>query len=281
MPVLEVFQSMWAMERRRPDELEWSPEEKVAMIAEAGYDGVDVVSSDPIAANIGPLLRKAGLAATVTAFPKAVDDLQPAIELAQSLEARRLNIIGQVYPFTVEDGARYVRAWLEAGARAGLPVTIETHRDCITTDMLYTLQLMDAVPEMRLCADLSHFVVAREFSWPIQDEVHALIQKVMDRSDAFQGRIASREQIQLQISFPQHQKWFELFQGWWRRGFQSWRKRASTNDRLNFLCELGPKEYAITGADGYELSDRWAEALVIKDRARAIWAALDAETARG
>ena len=39
------------------------------------------------------------------------------------------------------------------------------------------------------------------------------------------------------------------------------------------------KEYAITGPDGYEQSDRWEEALVIKNRVRAIWAKLGAEDA--
>ena len=141
MQTLEVFQSMWAMERRRPDGLEWSLEEKLEMIAAAGYDGVDVVASDPIAGRIGPLLDRHGLAATVTAFPKSVPDLEPAIGLARDLAARHLNIIGQVYPFTVEAGAAYVHGWLRLCETAELPVTIETHRDAITTDLLYTLQL--------------------------------------------------------------------------------------------------------------------------------------------
>ncbi|MEX0810114.1 MAG: sugar phosphate isomerase/epimerase [Dongiaceae bacterium] len=277
MPVLEVFQSLWAMERRRPDGKEWSLDEKVEMIAEAGYDGIDVVHGDPNGKGIEKLLARFGLAATITAFPKGIDDLKPAIAQAKDFGVRHLNIIGQVFPFTVAEGARFVNGWLDLCERADMPVTIETHRDCLTTDMLYTLQLMEAVPQMRLCADLSHFVVGREFSWPISDTVHNQIQSVLDRADAFQGRVASREQIQIQISFPQHRDWFELFQLWWRRGFISWRGRAGANDRLNFLCELGPKEYAITGADGYELSDRWQEALAIKERVRAIWSELDAE----
>jgi hypothetical protein len=277
MQTLEVFQSMWAMERRRPDGLEWSLEEKLEMIAAAGYDGVDVVASDPIAGRIGPLLDRYGLAATVTAFPKSVPDLEPAIGLARDLAARHLNIIGQVYPFTVEAGAAYVHGWLRLCETAGMPVTIETHRDAITTDLLYTLQLMDAVPEMRLSADLSHFVVAREFGWPISDEVRAQITLVLQRADAFQGRVASREQVQLPIGFPQHRDWFEVFLGWWEEGFRLWRNRAAKDARLNFLCELGPKEYAITGADGFELSDRWQDALTIKARIAEIWAGLEAD----
>lgn len=277
MQTLEVFQSMWAMERRRPDGLEWSLEEKLEMIAAASYDGVDVVASDPIAGRIGPLLDRHDLAATVTTFPKSVPDLEPAIGLARDLGARHLNIIGQVYPFTIAAGADFVRGWLKLCETADLPVTIETHRDAITTDLLYTLQLMEAVPEMRLSADLSHFVVAREFGWPISDEVRAQITRVLQRADAFQGRVASREQVQLPISFPQHRDWFDLFLGWWEEGFRLWRARAEEDARLSFLCELRPKEYAITGADGLELSDRWQEALTIKGRVAEIWAGLETD----
>jgi hypothetical protein len=207
----------------------------------------------------------------VTAFPKAADDLGSAIEEAVENRARHLNIIGNVYPMTVEEGARIVNRWLDDCQRAGISVTIETHRDAITTDLLYTLQLMDAVPRMRLTADLSHFVVAREFALPISSEVEMQIERVLDRAEGFQGRIASREQIQIPIGFPQSRRWVELFEGWWRRGFRSWRRRSGPDAQLNFLCELGPPEYAITGADGWELSDRWQETLQIRDRARAIW----------
>ena len=37
---LAVLQSLWAMERRHTDGVERSLEENVAMIAEAGFDGV-------------------------------------------------------------------------------------------------------------------------------------------------------------------------------------------------------------------------------------------------
>jgi hypothetical protein len=155
-----------------------------------------------------------------------------------------------------------------------MPLTIETHRDCITTDMLYTLQLMQAVPGMELCADLSHFVVGREFKWPITGAVQSQIESVLNRSKSFQGRVASREQIQLQISFAHHREWFDQFVEWWAYGFRSWKRRHADDAVLNFLCELGPREYAMTGADGEELSDRWQEALMIRDRVRQIWSDL-------
>ncbi len=42
-------------------------------------------------------------------------------------------------------------------------------------------------------------------------------------------------------------------------------------DRGIFVCELGPPEYAMTGPDGVEMSNRWDEAQVIKRWVREIW----------
>src|SRR5437588_334729 len=118
MPKLEVFQSLWAMELRRPDGRERSHEESFEMVEAEGVE-----------------------------------------------------------------------------------IQFETHRNCITNDLFTTLLLLDAVPEMRLCADLSHYLVDREFWYPIAPENHALIRRILERADSFQGRVSSREQIQVQISF--------------------------------------------------------------------------------
>ena len=271
MQKIEVFQSLWAMMQRPADAIEMALPEQMRKIAAAGFDGIDIVYGDYAENELAVLLSQHGLACTVTGFPKSVEGLRPSLELAVNLEARHLNIIGQVYPFSVDEGAKYIRGWLDMCDRAGMPVTVETHRDCITTDMLYCLQLLDAVPQMNLCADLSHYVVGREFGWPISDQVHSQVEAILDRSSSFQGRIASREQIQLQISFAQRAEWFDLFAEWWAYGFKSWKARSDEDAVLNFLCELGPREYAMTGADGEELSDRWQEALNIRDRVLQIW----------
>jgi hypothetical protein len=120
-----------------------------------------------------------------------------------------------------------------------------------------------------MCADLSHYVVDREFWFPISERDLGLISRVLQRSDSFQGRVASRQQIQLQLDFPQHQKWVKLFKNWWREGLNDWRQRSSGD--CIFLCELGPPEYAMTGPDGIEMSNRWEEGLQIKSWVERIW----------
>lgn len=275
---LEVFQSIWAMERRRPDGAEWSLEEQVAMVADAGFDGMDIYTFAPDKSRTAKrLLDDRGLGCTVCAFPKSVEGFQADIDMALELGGRHLNIIVQIYPMTVDEGVDILGRMLEMGARSGMRVIVETHRDCITTDMLYTLQLMEQLPHMEMCADLSHFVVAREFTWPVPNRDEAWIQQVLDRSIAFQGRVASREQVQVALDFPQHQGWVGKFRQWWEDGMRKWRHRMPEDATLNFLVELGPPPYGITGRDGYELSDRWQEAQTIMAWVRESWAKLETE----
>jgi hypothetical protein len=279
---LEVFQSIWAMERRRPDGAEWSLEEQVAMVADAGFDGMDIYTFAPEKSRAAKrLLDDRGLACTVCAFPKSVETFQADIDMALELGGRHLNIIVQIYPMTVAEGVDILGRMLEMGEKAGMPILVETHRDCITTDMLYTLQLMEQLPHMEMCADLSHFVVAREFTWPVPERDEAWIQQVLDRSVAFQGRVASREQVQVALDFPQHQGWVGKFRQWWEDGMRKWRARMPQDATLNFLVELGPPPYGITGRDGYELSDRWQEAQVIMGWVRESWARLEKEGKSG
>ncbi|MEQ8441175.1 MAG: sugar phosphate isomerase/epimerase [Alphaproteobacteria bacterium] len=273
---LEVYQSRWAMELRRPDGLERSDEEAFEMVAQAGFDGMalDLGASDMVAARATlPYFERHGLGCMINAFPTTIDGLQPVLDMAKDFNASYVNIIGQVMPFTVDEGAGVIRQWMDMADRAQVPILFETHRNCITNDLYYMLQLMDAVPDMPVCADLSHYIVDREFWFPLSDHDQSLIRRILERADSFQGRVAGREQVQLQIDFPQHKKWVDQFRAWWAEGFAHWKKRHGPDDTLIFLTELGPPEYAITGADGFELSDRWLESLTIKGWVEEIWKA--------
>jgi hypothetical protein len=206
----------------------------------------------------------------VTAFPKTIEDLRPALRLAHDVAAPFVVIVGQVMPLRVAEMAEVIRAWLRVADEERMPVQFETHRNCITNDLFNTLLLLDEVPEMVLSADLSHYVVDREMPCPPTPALQAHIETVLRRAGSFQGRVAARGQIQVALDFPQNAKWLRLFLDWWEFGLREYAVRAPGQDAV-FLCELGPPDYAITGADGRELSDRWEEALALREHARAIW----------
>ncbi len=60
---------------------------------------------------------------------------------------------------------------------------------------------------------------------------------------------------------------------------RAWRSRNANDATLIFLCELGPPPYAMTDCNRRELSDRWEEALQIRDWVRDIWRELEQEEA--
>jgi hypothetical protein len=279
MQKLEIFQSMWAMELRRPDGKERSVEECFETVAAAGFAGmgIDLVAKTDLrhARKLEHLYERHGLGCSINAFPNTIEELRPVLHMAKDFDARFVNIIGRVMPISIAEMVPVVRAWITMAAEEGVAVHFETHRNCITNDLFTNLQLLDAIPELTLCADLSHMLVDREFWYPISSENQAFIHRLLERSACFQGRVASREQIQVQLSFPQHKKWFDVFADWWEEGFRLWRQRSDADAALNFLCELGPAEYAMTGADGFELSDRWEEALTMRRRVESIWANLE------
>jgi hypothetical protein len=278
MQQLRVLQSLWAMERRRPDGAEWTLATQLEMIRDAGFDGAGVRFVDPVfAREVTGFLRAHGMIWQAQCYPQSVDALKPVLELVAELGADHVNLQPDIRPLRLEPCIALLEGWRRLAAEAGVAVHVETHRDRMTTDLFFTLQLLECFPDLRLTADVSHYVVGREFAWPISDENHALMHRILDNSWGIHGRVASREQIQVQLGFPQHQGWVDLFMGWWEYAIRSWRGRAEPDAVLTFLCELGPPTYAITGADGYELSDRWQEAIAMKDMIRALWDRIAAE----
>ena len=272
MQRLLVYQSLWAMEQRRPDGFEWSLDQKLDMIRAAGFDGAGVRFFDrAYAREVTQRLKGWGLTWQAQCYPRTVDDLKPILEHVAEFGADHVNLQADVRPHTIAECVPLIDGWRRLAQDAGIALHFETHRDRMTTDLYFTLRLLDRFPDLRLTGDLSHYVVGREFAWPISDENHRLMQRIIDSCWGFHGRVASREQIQVQLSFAHQREWLDLFLGWWAYGFRSWRRRAPDDATLTFVCELGPKEYAMTGRDGYELSDRWEEARLLMQLVRDRW----------
>jgi hypothetical protein len=270
---LLVYQALWAMDRLATPEA--SVAEKFDQVLAAGFDGMAIdlgaLTLEQAEATV-PHYARTGLAGGLTAFPTSVEALRPALQLAHRIAAPFVVVIGQEMPIRLADMVPVIEGWLRVAEQEAMPIQFETHRNCITNDLFTTVQLLDEIPDMRMAADLSHYVVDREMPCPPPPALQKLITKVLERSESFQGRVAARGQIQVALNFPQNAKWVALFREWWRQGFAAWHARHSgENSALVFLCELGPPDYAITDERGRELSDRWAEAAVLAQWAREIW----------
>ena len=276
---LKTYTSLWAMQPHDQTGTKLPYDQVCEMVANAGYNGmaIDLGAGDVAQAHeVRPHMDRHGLTPLIVAFPKTVESLRETLIMAKDFGSPFVDVIGQVMPLSLDGMIPIIRQWMDMADEIGVPIQFESHRNCITNDLYSTLCLLDAIPEMRMCADLSHYVVDREFWHPMSERDMGLISRILQRSDSFQGRVASRQQIQLQLDFPQHQKWIDLFKVWWREGLEDWRKRS--NGDCIFLCELGPPEYAMTGPDGREMSNRWEEALQIRRWVQDIWDDLGGDT---
>ena len=271
----QVYQSLWGMSGLPyGEEEEWSLEEKVARIAEVGFDGVEFLMEDKShREEMLPLVEKYGLKRSNIVFPWTPGEFKDDIAAARDGGASHINFQPMPMPRLVAHGVSYLVRCMDLAEAAGYPLFIETHRNRMTTDLHFTLDLLEAVPDMVMCGDLSHFLVGREFAGPPFEEAEeSKMRQVVERCGAFHGRVASREQVQVSISFPHNKPWLDVYAGWWEHGFRHFKATAAPDATLTFVVELGPKWYAILGPDGNELSDRWAEAQQMMELVREIWA---------
>jgi len=76
---LRVLQSLWAMERRLADTLEWPLQTQLAMIRDSGFDGAGLRFVDPaFVTEATDFLRAHGMIWQAQCYPKGVDWRDPA-----------------------------------------------------------------------------------------------------------------------------------------------------------------------------------------------------------
>lgn len=270
-----VFQSMWAMQNDR-GVLNAPLEVELTKIAEAGFDGITDHFYEPVASReLARLASGLGLQIEGQLFPQTVDDVQPALDIASQHGCHHLTIQADVRPRTLNEAVVLIEGWQRLAEQVEFPVLVETHRYRTTNDLHFTLDLLKAVPDLKLLADLSHYVVGREIPTVPDADDEQQIATILRHSWGFHGRVASCEQVQVPISFEQHAPWVELFSRWWALGIEDWLRRDDVHGSLSFTCELGPPPYAITDRFGRDITDRWEESLMMKELIRSVWARLD------
>lgn len=169
-----------------------------------------------------------------------------------------------------------VASVLEASARHGYTLYVETHRATATQDIWRTVQLVQRFPQLRFNADLSHYYTGHEMTYAgefAQRMGH--LQPILERTRFMHARVGNVGCIQVPVEsegvFLAH---FRLM---WRRCFLGFLRGAGEGDYLSFNPELlpmriGEGEHAqwlhyaqngATAADGPwrgEPSDRFAQA---------------------
>ena len=269
-PRLEVHQALWGMIGIPGGQPDWPLEEQLFRIAEAGFTGV--LGSVPVPAERPrwrSLLDRYGLAFGAMAFPACPEDLDPVLEAARAFGAAYIN--AQVMDgFVVgQPAVDLLGGLVERAARAGVPFFVETHRGRVTQDLLRTVEYVDRLPDLLLTIDLSHYVVGGEIGGP-SGQVERAFGALLGRTGTVHARVSNGEQVQVDVGDGTRGP-VTHFRRWWIEGMRRWRQAARPGDILPFVAELGPPGYAITTPEGREISDRWAQAQVLRRVALESW----------
>ena len=278
-PRLQTGQSMWAtnglpMNAATP----WTLEEQLEQYQNVGFahvecfignneDGhrmLDAIAKTDLKWALGH--RPMNPKSTVKAIQFAADN---GALWAMAQPASAFHSLGEI--------VEIVRAGSQLADENGLPYFVETHRNNFTETIPQTLQLIEAMPNIKMTADFSHFVVVGEFyGWKAEGALERM-QPIIERIAHVHGRISNGEAVQVDVGdgsgeagTPAH-----FFTRLWAAIFKHWRQSAKPGDVMPFTSELGPPRYAITLPNGREFSDRWDQALVMDKLAKRAWAMSD------
>jgi len=202
-------------------ELKEGPAESLDLLEEFNLQLIGMIASD--GATLGEHLRS----------------LENRFARALAYRPARINCHSGKDYFSLVENAKIVRRSLELSAEAGIPISHETHRGRATFCTVSTSQLIEAVPEMRLTADFSHWCCVHESL--LQDQPEA-VERAIQHADYIHARVGHIEGPQ--VSDPLAPEWkteLDRHMGWWERIIHQHRRRET--EALPICPEFGPPPY--------------------------------------
>lgn len=233
---IKFFKATWGMEAIP------TLDERLGMIADAGYDGIEINVTGEIPAELPDLLDKYNLEWVAQLIYDRADDLVEAMEKI----APHKPVLFGVHPgrdnYSFDEGGAFFEKALEAENRLGIPVAHETHRHRLFYSPFVTREYLNRFPDLRINADFSHWTCVCE---SLLEDIDDTIELAISRAIHIHARVGHPEGPQVSDprdpDFARHQ---ELFQGWWDR-IRAAREKAGAAS-LIVVPEYGPPGYMQT-----------------------------------
>lgn len=165
-----------------------------------------------------------------------------------------------IFPF--EDNVRILRRAIALSQEHGVPFVNETHRGRPTYSAITTREYLEALPELRLTADFSHWMVVHESDLRDQE---GNVQLAIERSNHIHARVGYEEGPQ--VTDPRAPEWqphLENHLSLWRQIVD--RHRQEGAQRLTITPEFGPPTYMHTlPFTNQPVADVWEINVYMKD----------------
>ncbi len=247
--------TMWGMEQTKLGV-------NLNLIKDAGFDGVEmqVPCNDAERNRLGSLLNDIGLdlVAQVRAEGSTVDEqidfLEKELNRVLGLNTLLTNVhCGKDY-WLLAENIRVISNTQRLASELGIKILHETHRARATFCTTSTMDIIDALPEIRFTADFSHWCCVHNSL--LQDQQDS-VNRVIERSDYIHARVGSATTPQ--ITDPRAPDWKEAVEThlrWWERIAEH--HKDSNSEFLPICSEFGPPEYMVTlPSTGKPIADQW------------------------
>lgn len=162
-----------------------------------------------------------------------------------------------------DEAACLIESILQASQRRNVRFYIETHRATICQDMWRAVQFLNRFPDMRFNGDFSHWYAGQEMVYGGFDKKLRFIEPVLNRVRFLHGRVANPGCIQVPVQ--EDAPYLGHFKELWTASFRGFLQSGEA-DSICFAPELlGPDIYYARIFEGREETDRWNEALKLKE----------------
>ena len=141
--------------------------------------------------------------------------------------------------FTFEQNMELIRSAAAFTGETGIPVVHETHRGKFSFAAHITRKFLEAEPDLRICADFSHWCNVAESL--LEDQPDAM-DLAISRADHIHARVGFQEGPQ--IPDPRAPEWEAVLErhiSWWDRIIQ--RARDEKREYFTITPEFGPYPY--------------------------------------
>ena len=262
---LKLLKCDWGMEYlgEMPDRLR--------TYAAAGYNGLECANTGMDPEAFGDLTGELGLEYVAMMF---CDDEQAFRDQLDNIKKTKPILIN-CHPgrdwFDLDRGVEFFRNVMDMAGEVDCQVVYETHRTRALYSPWSTERFCQAIPELRLCADLSHFTTVAEGTMEHGEEYKRMMDMAIERCDHIHARVGWAQAPQVpDPRVAPFLDWTERFEGWWDRIIEA--RKAEGRAWLTINPEFGPFTYQPTDpATGEPHADIWEVCLWITERFRNRW----------
>jgi hypothetical protein len=243
--------------------------ERMRMIAEAGYDGIEggIPSCDP--SEWQDLLAEFSLESTILIGGATSSEFAAQVEAAAAYKPLLIIAHGGLDRMDFKQGCEFFLHAIDAEQKAGIPVAHETHRARLFYTPWVTRAYLEEFPDLKICADFSHWCVVTE---SMLDAVEEAVQVACERTIHIHARVGYEEGPQVpDPSAPEFQSHVERHEAWWDAVRSNLEHRKAP--RMTVTPEFGPPGYMHTLPHTRQpVADLWEVCLYMKNRLQKRWA---------